>query len=137
MHNGVVKSPVFVEIFLYLPAVSNQIVDRIINSKADDNTCNQACHQGKLYSQPSHNAEVNDNGKTIGHNRNQAYLARYKKQEHDNKNDHKSNGKAFDLTFCDHITALRYEDADTGNMEIEISCIILLQMLSNCFLYIE
>ena len=60
------QHPIPVQILPEFPAISNQIMDGVIFGQFDDNSCNEPGRHRQLYSGPSHESKIHDDGKTVG-----------------------------------------------------------------------
>ena len=76
------NGPFFIQILFKFPVVPDQIVDRVVDCQSYGDAGDKAGYHGKLDTQPSHNSEINDNGKQIGQHGNQSYFAGHKEDEH-------------------------------------------------------
>jgi hypothetical protein len=66
------QGPLGVQVRLEFPVEAHQVVDGIVHGQADGHAGDQAGGHGQFDAQPSHDAEVDHDGKQVGHDGDQA-----------------------------------------------------------------
>jgi hypothetical protein len=108
------QGPLFVQVRLEFPVEAHQVMDGIVHGQADGHAGDQAGCHGQFDAQPSHDAEVDHDGKQVGHNGDQGHFPGEKQHEHDAENHHHGDGEALHLADGQLLAAGRYDNPEAG-----------------------